>query len=629
MIDKFSLQVFDSFGQNLIASNHYASPEIKEKIDNIKQGREELLKSWNIKRDLLEQGLDFQNFLRECEDAENWMDKRKDVLDPANVPYGMEVESMIKKHEDIGKAINSHEEKIANLSDQAKKLVQDGNYAEEQINDKLKDVLDQWKELKNALIEQKSLLGESQTLQQFSKDADEIESLIMEKLQTALDESYKDPANIDSKNQKHQAFEAELNANEDRVKNVLEMGKNLIEKQKCGGNEDAVKQRLDAITEEWKFLIEKSNEKTLKLKVTNKRRNFNAAVKDLDFWLNEVESLLKTEENGKDLVSVQNLIKKHKNLEADITARADRINDMNEMANSLVESEQLDAPVLQENCSSVNERYERIKTLAEYRENKLNDANTLYQFYRDLADQESWINEKKLLLRTDDFGKDLTGVNNLRKKHKRFEHDIAAHEPSIRAVEATGNKLMAESNANAKEIEQRLKNLEDNLQELKDLSLARSDKLEESLIYQQFAANLDEEESWINEKVNVLSDDYHGESLAASQSLLKKQDLFEKDLLTHKERYNDMVVTGQGLVNEGNYNTPKIVAKLEQLQKKLTDLEKLGNERRQSLTDNHEFLTFLWKTDVVGNWIAEKEKQLRNDDGVRDLSAVSSLISVS
>lgn len=53
-----------------------------------------------------------------------------------------------------------------------------------------------WSKLKDALIDNRSKLGEAQTLQQFSRDADEMENWLQEKLQIASDESYKDPANI-------------------------------------------------------------------------------------------------------------------------------------------------------------------------------------------------------------------------------------------------------------------------------------------------------------------------------------------------------------------------------------------------------------------------------------------------
>jgi len=118
------------------------------------------------------------------------------------------------------------------------------HYASEEINNKRLQVLDRWRHLKEALIEKRSKLGESQTLQQFSRDADEMENWIAEKLQLATEESYRDPANIQSKHQKHQAFEAELAANAERIQAVLAMGQNLIDKRQCAGSEEAVQVRL-------------------------------------------------------------------------------------------------------------------------------------------------------------------------------------------------------------------------------------------------------------------------------------------------------------------------------------------------------------------------------------------------
>ena len=42
-----------------------------------------------------------------------------------------------------------------------------------------------------------------------------------------------------------------------------------------------------------------------------------------------------------------------------------------------------------------------------------------------------YFREKKLLVGSDDYGRDLTGVQNLRKKHKRLEAELASHEPAI------------------------------------------------------------------------------------------------------------------------------------------------------------------------------------------------------
>ena len=42
--------------------------------------------------------------------------------------------------------------------------------------------------------------------------------------------------------------------------------------------------------------------------------------------------------------------------------------------------------------------------------------------------------EKKLLVGSEDYGKDLTGVQNLRKKHKRLDAELASHEPAIQVT---------------------------------------------------------------------------------------------------------------------------------------------------------------------------------------------------
>ncbi|XP_013112769.1 spectrin alpha chain isoform X1 [Stomoxys calcitrans] len=618
---------FEQFGNELLQANHYASPEIKEKIEDLAKTREDLEKAWTERRLQLEQNLDLQLYMRDCELAEAWMSAREAFLNAENVDdTGDNVEALIKKHEDFDKAINGHEEKIAALQVLADTLINQNHYASDLIDDKRKQVLERWRHLKDGLITKRSRLGDEQTLQQFSRDADEIENWIAEKLQLATEESYKDPANIQSKHQKHQAFEAELAANADRIQSVLAMGENLIDKKQCSGSEDAVQKRLTQIADQWEYLTHKTTEKSLKLKEANKQRTYIAAVKDLDFWLGEVESLLTTEDSGKDLASVQNLMKKHQLVEADILAHEDRIKDMNKQADSLVESGQFDSAGIQEKRQSINERYERICNLAAHRQARLNEALTLHQFFRDIADEESWIKEKKLLVGSDDYGRDLTGVQNLKKKHKRLEAELASHEPAIQAVQEAGEKLMDVSNLGVPEIEQRLKALNQAWAELKNLAATRGQKLDESLTYQQFLAQVEEEEAWITEKQQLLSVDDFGDSMAAVQGLLKKHDAFETDFAAHKDRCALICEQGTDLVEAKNHHGDSISQRCQQLRNKLDNLNALAARRKGSLLDNSAYLQFMWKADVVESWIADKENYVRSDEYGRDLSTVQTLL---
>uniref|UniRef100_A0A8D3C887 Spectrin alpha chain, non-erythrocytic 1 n=1 Tax=Scophthalmus maximus TaxID=52904 RepID=A0A8D3C887_SCOMX len=619
-----TFQAFEQFGQQLLVRGHYASPEIQQKLEALDRERADLEQAWVQRRMMLDQCLELQLFNRDCEQAENWMAAREAFLASDDKGDSLDsVEALIKKHEDFDKAINVQEEKIAALQSFADQLIGADHYAKPEIFNRRKEVLDRWRRLKAQMIEKRSKLGESQTLQQFSRDVDEIEAWISEKLQTATDESYKDPTNIQSKHQKHQAFEAELHANADRIRGVIDTGNALIQRGACAGSEDAVKVRLNALDEQWQFLVNKSAEKSQKLKEANKQQNFNTGIKDFDFWLSEVEALLASEDYGKDLASVNNLLKKHQLLEADISAHEDRLKDLNNQADSLMGSSAFDTSLVKDKRDAVNGRFTKIKSMAAGRRAKLNESHRLHQFFRDLDDEESWIKEKKLLVSSEDYGRDLTGVQNLRKKHKRLEAELGAHEPAIQSVLDTGKKLSDDNTIGQEEIQQRLAQFVDHWKELKDLSGAR---LEESLEYQQFVANVEEEEAWINEKLNLVGSEDYGDTLAAVQGLLKKHEAFETDFTVHRDRVNDVCANGDELIKKNNHHVDNISAKMAALRGKVSELERAAAQRKAKLDENSAFLQFNWKADVVESWIGEKENSLKTDDYGRDLSSVQTLL---
>lgn len=100
---------------------------------------------------------------------------------------------------------------------------------------------------------------------------------------------------------------AELAANTDRIQSIIGMGKGktnelmeerflhpfvrsgLIDSRKCAGLESTVDNRLQQIIEQWEFLVQKSSDKSLKLKEASRQQTFNAGVKDVEFWLGEVK----------------------------------------------------------------------------------------------------------------------------------------------------------------------------------------------------------------------------------------------------------------------------------------------------------------------------------------------------
>uniref|UniRef100_A0A673IEI6 Spectrin alpha chain, non-erythrocytic 1 n=1 Tax=Sinocyclocheilus rhinocerous TaxID=307959 RepID=A0A673IEI6_9TELE len=273
-------------------------------------------------------------------------------------------------------------------------------------------------------------------------------------------------------------------------------------------------------------------------------------------------------------------------------------------------SNAFDTSQVKDKRDAVNGRFGKIKSMAAGRRAKLNESHRLHQFFRDLDDEESWIKEKKLLVSSEDYGRDLTGVQNLRKKHKRLEAELGAHEPAIQSVLETGKKLSDDNTIGQEEIHQRLAQFVEHWRELKDLAAARGQRLEESLEYQQFVANVEEEEAWINEKLNLVGSEDYGDTLAAVQGLLKKHEAFETDFTVHRDRVNDVCSNGDELIKKALEETWRNLQKII----KERELELQKEQRRQEENDKLR-QEFAQHANAFHQWLQETRSCMVEESG--------------
>ncbi|CAL8071830.1 unnamed protein product [Calicophoron daubneyi] len=617
----------EAFGKELLDHGHYAGDVVQQNLQKIAEVREALNKDWLDRQHVLDQCLEEQLFLRDCEQAEDWMALREGTLVGDDVD-GDKVDALIKKYEDFNRAINLQEAKIQTLNESADKLVEMGHYDTPAINAKRAEVLDRWSHLKDAMIVNRGKLSDVQTVQAFMRDADEMELWITKKMQLTMDESYKDPKiNVQAQHQKHQAFEAELAANAERLQGIIGAGQRLIQNEQCKGQEDIVEERIEKLANQWDNLVNRSKEKSEKLQEANRQAAYDAGIKDIEFWLGEMETTLASPDYGKDSASVDSLMSKHQVLATDIQAHEDRIKELDARADEFIRSGAGDAETILERKKMINERYEKIRAQSENRAVTLGKAKRLHDFYRNMDDEEAWIREKKILVSSEDYGRDLIGVRNLHKKHQRIEAEVAAHDPAIQQVLEQGEELTRGTLlADPEVIGRRMDHLKTAWDELQSLTALRRQKLEESLEYQDFLDSVEEEEAWILEKQHLLSSEDYGDTLAAVQGLQKKHEAFEADLKLHEDKCNELCEMGAKLIEAENHNRPVIEQRVEGLREKLNTLKHAAERRKSNLMDNSAFLQFMWKTDVVESWIADRETQVRSEDYARDLSSVQTLL---
>uniref|UniRef100_A0A8W4FQG3 Spectrin alpha chain, erythrocytic 1 n=2 Tax=Sus scrofa TaxID=9823 RepID=A0A8W4FQG3_PIG len=622
-----TFQVLEDFGRDLISSGHRASPEIEEKLQTVRLERDELEKAWEQRKKMLDQCLELQLFRVDCDQAENWMVARENYLSSDDKGSLDSLGALMKKCDDLDKAITTQDKKITELELFAERLIADDHYAQEEIAVRLQRILDRWKALKAQLIAERTKLGDSADLKQFYRDLEDLNEWISEMLPTACDESYKDTTNIQRKYLKHKTFENEVHGRTEEVEGVINLGNALVERRACDGNEETVKGQVEELEKEWNHLLERTADKGQKLNEASRQQRFNTGIRDFEFWLSEAETLLSMKDQARDLASAGNLLKKHQLLETEMLARKDALKDLDTLATDLISSGTFNTEQIVEKRDNVNKRFLNVEQLSAEHHEKLKEDYALFQFFQDLDNEEFWIEEKLVQVRSQDYGRDLHGVQNLLKKHKRLEGELVAHEPAIQNVLDMAATLGDKTTVGREAIQERLDQFVQHWEQLKELTKARGFQLGESLEYLEFMENAEEEEAWLSEQETMVAQGDSGDSLATTQSLLKKLEALENDFAAHEIQVQNVCAQGRDILSkEESQHKEEIATKIEALNEKTPSLAKAIAAWKSRLEDDHSFQQFNWKADVVETWIAEKETSLKTNGNGADLAAFLTLL---
>jgi spectrin alpha len=602
--------------------------EVQGKLDTLTAELAALGARMKARREQLEQCRSLQAFNHLAELAEAWITARAAAIASEEVGSSLEgVATWQKKHTDFEKSLAAQREKINEVAGEATRLGGGGHYAAADVAARSAVVAARWTQLEQLSDARKVRLDEAQQLQQFLRDADEAETWMAEKIQTASDPSYKDASNLQGKLQQHQAFQAEVAANEERVKKVVAFGEEQLAGAHGAADAPVVTPRLETLRSQWARLQELSADKLVKLQAAREQQQYNHGVEDIEFWLGDVELLLASKDLGKDLAGVQNLLKKHGSLLADIEAHRARVEAIAAQAALFAREGHFDAAAITARQDVIAARYTQAQATAAARGTQLAAALALQQCLRDLGDEESWVREKEHTAASGDYGKDLTGVQSLQKKHQTFEGELAGHAAHVAEVVAAARRLASGGHYAAATLTEQADVLDRSWTALQKLARQRHGKLAQALSFQEFSADLAEEESWVAEKSRVLASEEQPDTLSGAQGLLKKHAAFEAALGEHTERGAALAAAGTALAAGGaHFQAAAIAAGCVALQAHLGELAAAAAARATALQASLRCLRFAREADSIEAWIADKEPLARSDETGRDLPSTRSLL---
>ncbi|KAL3205252.1 hypothetical protein MRX96_011150 [Rhipicephalus microplus] len=189
-----------------------------------------------------------------------------------------------------------------------------------------------------------------------------------------------------------------------------------------------------------------------------------------------------------------------------------------------------EGPVLQRKLDDLNADYATLGKLAKRRRRQLDEWRAYFQFVQDHEEEEAWIREKQRICKAVVAGKDLLALVSLQQKHKALEAEIGGHDGHIQRLILAGEKLLEGRHSQSADVKQRLQALRERWAELADLAAVKRKRLEDAYEAFQYHADANEAESWVREKLALVSSKDYGKDEPSAQALLQRHSCLESEM---------------------------------------------------------------------------------------------------
>ncbi|NXN64384.1 SPTB2 protein, partial [Himantopus himantopus] len=578
---------------------------LRQRLQALDTGWNELHKMWENRQNLLSQSHAYQLFLRDTKQAEAFLNNQAYVLAHTEMPTTLEgAEAAIKKQEDFMTTMDANEEKINAVVETGRRLVSDGNINSDKIQEKVDSIDDRHRKNREAASELLMRLKDNRDLQKFLQDCQELSLWINEKMLTAQDMSYDEARNLHSKWLKHQAFMAELASNKEWLEKIEKEGMQLIAEKP--ETEAVVKEKLTGLHQMWEELESTTQTKAQRLFDANKAELFTQSCADLDKWLNGLESQIQSDDYGKDLTSVNILLKKQQMLENQMDVRKKEIEELQSQARALSQEGKSTDEVDGKRLTVEKKFLELLEPLNERKANLL-ASKEIHQFNRDVEDEILWVGERMPIATSTDHGHNLQTVQLLIKKNQTLQKEIQGHQPRIDDIFERSQNIITESSPNAEAIQQRLADLQQLWSLLIEETEKRHKRLEESHRAQQYYFDAAEAEAWMSEQELYMMSEEKAKDEQSAVSMLKKHQILEQAVEDYAETVHQLSKTSRTLVADNHPESERISMRQSKVDKLYAGLKDLAEERRGKLDERHRLFQLNREVDDLEQWIAERE----------------------
>uniref|UniRef100_A0A3Q1IZP4 Calponin-homology (CH) domain-containing protein n=1 Tax=Anabas testudineus TaxID=64144 RepID=A0A3Q1IZP4_ANATE len=597
------------FGLGLIRSGHSSKAEIQKALNQLEEAKAGLDQAWLNRNMILDQARTLKIFMASVEQCESWLSNKEAFLSNQDLGSSVtEVETLQRKQTQFEEALEARVDQMGQVEQMAQKMIQQKHYDADNIRNKSRILLLNIERLQQQSKSRHKALDQSLQLQQFLSSIYQVCLWLNERNAVALDESWREPTNLQAKLLKHQSFEAEILANRNRVDTLHK-----------------IQPRLRELAGTWDALIQNCKEKKTRLQEAYQALQFQRSLDDMEQWLGSVERQLTNDDSGSDLPSVNRLLKSLQGLEEEVDGHRDRIQVLVDTAKTFHSQGNFLAEEILTRVTHTINRYNSLSEPLQSRRDTLEAWQVLFQFYRDLEEEVAWLSDRLPSITAKDLGNSLSSTQQLLHKHQAVMLEISSRTPLVHAVQEAGHSLVRGRHFASHDIQERLEDLKILHEDLMMEAEKKGKLLQEALSIYTFLTEVSELELWLEEQQTGLESQDCGRSEEATEALLRKLDSVDVELDNHRRTVDKLQASGVLLQHLEHPNSHLVSEALPAVLKHFETLLRLSASRRAALEDQLRLYVFEREATELQTWLTSKKAMAESQDCGQDLEDVEVL----
>ncbi len=277
----------------------------------------------------------------------------------------------------------------------------------------------------------------------------------------------------------------------------------------------------------------------------------------------------------------------------------------------------------------MDSQWNALKSASENKQKCLDDAHKYVLFMRLVDDLQLWFDEVEQHLSIDDNGHDLSSCKMLLMRHENLTKQIQAQqEKKLVDLSDYVNNKENQDNFMLQKMQEALEQLHSRFENLHEPCQIRRENLDESLILFNNLHDLEDFDSWLQEKQqNYFNNAKETSSnLAETLKLVKKHDELEKELKNQLSSIQPTLKCTKQLIERKHFAYALLQSKLSDLEQKIAQFNEQCDQRGLTLRDLLECQQFIADCDEMIEWLREKEPNLTSNDYGKDDSSSMTLL---